>query len=351
MRHWPLLSIFFLALLFACGNDDEGFDNPNNEPPIDLDNFYDIVIQNEFTTPPAKVSVFFRVEDVNGDPVADLTQDQFSIFEKGRNDDEFKPISVDEADRVVSDNENVFRYNVMMLLDLSASVTNNHLNEVKAAASQFVHSTLGNDQNTSTRIGIFWFDGADNLHVLKDFTNIINELDEAIDDIQANMSSDNSTDLYGAVIKGTQITNARIQQDELVAFQSAGAMLIFTDGTDQAARYSREEAFASVDSFSSKINFYTVGLGNEIDEDVLERLGEKEAVLAANADELDENFNMISELIYKEINSFYLFEYCTPKRDGSGINELQIRLDFDDKAGSRETEFDATGFRSGCTLN
>ena len=352
MKFWKIVPIILtLGLFFACSNDDDGLGDGGDGTPVVEKDFFNIVVQNQYTTPPSKVSIFYRVEDINGDPVPDLDQNNFTIFEKGRNDEEFKPISVDEADRVISDNENVFRYNVMLLLDLSASVTNNHLTEVKASASQFVHSTLGSELNTSTRIGIFWFDGADNLHVLHDFTNKVNELDEAIDDITADMSFDNSTDLYGAVIKGTQLTNARIQQDLLVNFQAAGAMLIFTDGSDQAARYTKEEAYQTVDSLDDKINFYTIGLGNEIDEDVLESLGKKETVLAANAEELDEKFEQISELIYKEINSFYLFEYCTPKRDGSGINELRIKLDIEEREGSKDTEFDATGFRSGCELN
>ncbi len=352
MKFWNFVSVILtVSLLVCCNSDDEGADNGGSTPEENLSEFYTINIQDEFTTPPAKVSVFYRVEDANGDPVPDLSQDDFNIFEKGRNDTAFKTISKDEADRVISDNTNVFKYNVMMLLDLSASVTNNHLTEVKASASQFVHSILGTNLNTSTRIGIFWFDGADNLHVLHDFTNKINDLDDSIDEINGNMSFDNSTDLYGAVIKGTELTNARIQQDQLVDFQSSGAILIFTDGTDQAARYTKAEAYETVDSFSKNINYYTVGLGNEIDQDVLETLGKKATVLAEDGEELTEKFTQISDLIYKEINSFYLFEYCTPKRDGSGINELRIELKVEERSGSKETTFDATGFRSGCELN
>ena len=43
------------------------------------------------------------------------------------------------------------------------------------------------------------------------------------------------------------------------------SIIVFTDGTDQAARYSREEAYAAVENASEEIKYYTIGLGNEID--------------------------------------------------------------------------------------
>ncbi|WP_436798780.1 hypothetical protein [Maribacter confluentis] len=48
-------------------------------------------IQEQYTTLPGKVSVFFRVSDTSGNPVPGLTANQFTIYEQGRNDDCFKP--------------------------------------------------------------------------------------------------------------------------------------------------------------------------------------------------------------------------------------------------------------------
>ena len=343
---------FILALglcMSSCKNDSG--DDQVMEPTGPVEDFYNIVIQDEFTTPPSQVSVFYRVENSNGEPIADLLPDDFTVFERGRNDDDYKVISSDEGDRVITDNELIFRYNVMLLLDLSASVTNNHLPEIKEAASQFIQSVIGEGVNTSTRIGIFWFDGEENLHQLIDFTNNYNELQDAVNDINSDISQDASTNLFGAIINGTELIKGAINHDQLTNFLSAGAIITFTDGTDQAGIASRTEAYDVVDSSKNTINYYTIGLGSEIDETVLNNLGPKKFISAENGAELNESFTEISDLIYNEVNSFYLFEYCTPKRDGSGINALKIKLEKVDGEGDVETQFDAKGFRSGCELN
>jgi len=321
------------------------------EPIGPAEDFYKIVIQDEFTTPPSQVSVFYRVENSLGEPIADLLPEDFTIYEQGRNDDDYKVISSDEGERVITDNELIFRYNVMLLLDLSASVTNNHLLEIKEAASKFIQSVIGQGVNSSTRIGIFWFDGEENLHQLIDFTNNYNELQDAVDDITSGISQDASTNLFGAIINGTEFISSRINQDNLTDYLSSGAIITFTDGTDQAGIVSKTDAYAIVDSFKNKINYYTIGLGSEIDETVLNSIGPKKFISAENGEDLNASFTEISELIYNEVNSFYLFEYCTPKRDGSGLNNLKIKLEREEGVGDEETNFDATGFRAGCQLN
>ncbi len=351
MRITTFLTIILAFCLCTLSCKKDSSDDETMNPTGPTPDFYNIVVQDEFTTPPSQVSVFYRVENVDGEPIADLLPEDFTIYEKGRNDDDFKVISSDEGDRVITDNELIFRYNVMLLLDLSASVTNNHLSEIKEAASQFIQSVIGQGVNTSTRIGIFWFDGEENLHQLIDFTNKYNELQDAVNDINSDISVDASTNLFGAIINGTELIRGRINQDNLTDYLSAGAIITFTDGTDQAGIVKKSDAYEVVDSFKNTINYYTIGLGSEIDETVLNTLGPKKFISAEDGTELNASFTEISELIYNEVNSFYLFEYCTPKRDGSGINELKIKLDRMEGVGSKETNFDATGFRAGCELN
>ncbi len=59
-------------------------------------------------------------------------------------------------------------------------------------------------------------------------------------------------------------------------------------------------------------------------------------------------FNDISNGVAGQANSFYLFEYCSPKRDGSGENDLIIQVITGDRDGIVQTSFDATGFTGGC---
>ena len=43
-------------------------------------------------------------------------------------------------------------------------------------------------------------------------------------------------------------------------------IVIFTDGTDQAARFTEQEALTAVNNADENISFFTIGLGDEIDE-------------------------------------------------------------------------------------
>ena len=138
-----------------------------------------------------------------------------------------------------------------------------------------------------------------------------------------------------------------IDQNIAAGFQAAASVITFTDGTDQAARHLRSDAFDAVESASESIDFYTIGLGNEIDQDVLTALGPKSALSTDDPDDLANKFREIADNIFNEANSFYLFEYCTPKRDGSGINGLRIEVDVAEGQGAVNTTFDATGFESG----
>ncbi len=343
MRLSTILSLFIcVTVLFASCKKDV-------PEPVEPDGLV-ITIQEEFTTPPSRVSVFFKVETENNKPVSGLGEENFTIYEKGRNDDAKRLLSEDEATRIISDNSQVFRNHTMLILDLSGSVVNNSLEQTKAAAISFIEDVLAADVNSSSEVGVWWFDGADDLHSLIPFSNDRQALVSAVSAIQSNITTDNSTDLFGAILKGTAIAEATLTQAQTQDVLAAVSMIVFTDGTDQAARYAREDAYQAVEDASKAISYYTIGLGGEIDETVLTTLGPDAAVFADNTTVLNDKFAEIASLIFDEANSFYFFEYCTPKRDGSGVNDLFIHVEKDGMEGKRQTKFDATGFTNDCDL-
>lgn len=330
-----------LLFLIACKKEDT---RPNKSDSLK------ITIQEKYETPPSRVSIFFKVESENGDPVSGLTEDNFTISERGRNDDSPLLLSKDEATRVIGDNSQIFNYFNMLVLDLSGSVLNSNLDQVKSSASSFIDDIMDANGNSS-RTGIWWFNGRDQLHQLIPFTDNRAALKAAIEGIDPSISTDNSTDLFGAVLKSVAMAEGKLLETQLQGVLSAVSITIFTDGTDQAARYAKTDAFKAVDNASPDIHFYTIGLGNEIDETVLGRLGKSSSVFADNTAALSQKFEEIATLILNQANSFYLFEYCTPKRDGSGISDLHIRVDTELGVGTKITSFDATGFSDDCDLD
>ncbi len=362
------LPLYFLALLtmFSCGNaEDDVFFKSGSDTDTDTSNDLGegetvdeclgldeseliLSIQDQYTTLPGKVSIFFRVSDSDGNPVSGLTADDFTIYEQGQNDDCFNTISASESYARISSNSQIFKNNTYLVLDLSNSVLSSSLDELKTGSISFINNVMPTTESESTQMAIYWFDGEDELHLLNELTSSIDDLTTAINSITDDISSDPSTDLYGAVIKSTEIAESFISDTEDDEIIGAASIVIFTDGTDQASRYTEEDALEKVADADLNISFFTIGLGSEIDTEVLQSIGKTSSVFASNTAELEDTFNDISLIVSEKASSYYLFEYCSPKRDGSGDNNLAIQVTYGSKQGAVQTEFNADGFTGGC---
>ncbi len=349
----------FIFLVASCGNadDDVNFDlnlgSLGEGKPVDEclnlgENDLVLSIQDQFTTLPGKVSIFFKVSDTQGKPVPGLSASQFTIYEQGRNDDCFNTISTSESLARISPNSQIFNNNTLLVLDLSNSVLSSSLSQLKTATISFINNVMPAVEDPSFKMAIYWFDGEDELHLLNELTTSKDQLTLAVDSIDENISNDPSTDLYGAVIKSTNIAEDLLDASSSNQIIGAASVVVFTDGTDQASRYSEASALKKVNDANPNISFFTIGLGGEIDTQVLTDIGKTFSVFAGNEEELETTFNDISLRVSEQANSFYLFEYCTPKRDGSGENNLAIQVIDGSRQGAVQTKFNANGFTGGC---
>lgn len=358
LKYFSLFSLLFLA--FSCGNADDDVnlnlnfgDGLGKGKPVDAclnlgESDLVLSIQEQYTTLPGKVSILFKVSETDGNPVSGLDADKFTIYEQGRNDECFNTISKSESFARISSNSQIFNSNTILVLDLSNSVLSSSLNELKTASVSFVNNVMPASTEDSYKMAIYWFDGEDELHLLNDLTSSKQELVNAINDITDDISNDPSTDLYGAVIKSTQIAEELLKESIKNEIIGAASVVVFTDGTDQASRYTEQAALKVVNEASANISFFSIGLGAEIDTQVLTDIGKTFSVFAGNAEELENTFNDISIKISERANSFYLFEYCSPKRDGSGDNNLAIQVVDGSRQGAVQTKFSANGFTGGC---
>ncbi|QCX00053.1 VWA domain-containing protein [Aggregatimonas sangjinii] len=355
-----LATLFFIiCLAFSCGNADDDVNFGLNlgelgegktvDDCLNLgDNELIPSIQDQFTALPGKVSIFFKVSDSEGNPVPGLTADNFTIYEQGRNDECFNTISTSESQARISPNSQIFSNNSLLVLDLSNSVLSSSLTELKTATTSFVNNVMPTTTQESFKMAIYWFDGENELHLLNPLTANKDELISAIDGITDDISNDPSTDLYGAVIKSTDIASELLDASTEGEKIGAASIIIFTDGTDQASRFTQEAAQRKVDNADPNIAFFTIGLGGEIDTEILTDIGKTFSVFAGNKEELETTFNDISFRVSEQANSFYLFEYCSPKRDGSGENNLAIQVQQGSRQGAVQTKFSASGFTGGC---
>jgi len=359
MRFLSTGGLSVVLLLLSCNNSPyiDEFSEPTGiyglgrepDPCLGVDNAdYRLAILDQSTSSPAKVSIFFRVTDLAANPIDGLNDSHFSIYEQGRNDDCFSLISPTESERRTRTNPQIFKNQTLLLLDLSSSVLEESLDELKEAASSFIQEVMPDSPDGSTQMAIFGFDGQDRLIDIQALTGRKDQLLLSVEAISEQLSQDPSTDLYGSVLRITEEASMLVQQARTQSFVASASVVLFTDGRDQAARYSKDRALDVVENADSNISYYTIGLGTEIDTEVLEQIGKTFSAFASDRSELQYTFNSISDRLNSAANSYYLFEYCSPKRSGSGLNNLVVELNYDGKFGAVQTVFDANGFTSGC---
>lgn len=331
-----IISILFSISLSGCVNND------NSGQEIDVN-----LIESK-TELPAKIHLFFQVDLGEEHQFTTLEPSDFEIYE---NDSK---ISTLESQAQIQRDPGDYLYSSILMLDLSGSILNNaDLPKLKEAAITFIEQTIPAEGETlygTREMAVYWFDGEESVHPLVSYTPNSNELISGIEDIDEDISDDASTNLNGAVVQGLSIMNSRLEEIKGDSDASvAGSMVLFTDGTDQAGYVSTFEAVDSVRNANREHAVFTIGLGGEIDREILESLGKDGFELAEDSLELNNSFVAVAERLEAESNSFYVLEYCSPKRNGE--HTLELRATYEDMFGSFETEFSAEGFSGGCTID
>jgi hypothetical protein len=181
------------------------------------------------------------------------------------------------------------------MLDNSTSLAPN-IQEIKSAAITFVNNLM-----PKQKVAIYKF--SEKPVLIQDFTDNIALLTDAISSLTVGYAT---TDLYGAVVKGASKMKEEFSVDNIVE----SAMILFTDGKDTQGSHTIAEATSAVEGK----RVYTVGLGSEIDPEVLTMLGTSGFFPISDVNQLTNIFLQIEDELNKDANSFYWMRYRTPKR-------------------------------------
>tara|TARA_R110000868_G_scaffold37111_11_gene131575 strand:- start:14102 stop:15118 length:1017 start_codon:yes stop_codon:yes gene_type:complete len=330
-----ILLCIIATTLMACGKDNDS-------------NRFEMELIESKAEAPAKVRLFFKIDLGEDHLFESLEPADFEIYE------DKLIISRSESLAEIQREEGEFLFSSILLLDLSGSVLNeSELPSVKSAANSFINSVMPQESDEtfgSKEMAVYWFDGEEDVHILVPFTTNRDSLTSGIDSINESISSDNSTNLNGAVVQGLSIMNSRLTEARLDPdISAAGSLVIFTDGTDQASRVSTRDAQNAVKNAGKDNAVFTIGLGDEIDEGILKYFGRDGFELAANSFDLNTSFLAVAQKVESESKSFYVLEYCTPKR--SGEHTIELRALYEDMFGSFTTKFNADGFTGGCSID
>jgi hypothetical protein len=286
------------------------------------------------TSKPSNVAVFFSV-DREKEPVVDLLASDFNIYE----DD--KLVSVNESQQTIVNPEIASAHFTLLLVDMSASVSaSDQMHEIAAAAIQFV-GQVGKHQ----RVAVYAFDGSKNLYEISAFTPTEQQTAQGLNSLESFQSRDPSTNLNGAVVQALhELDKSMRTSDVPVRF---GTLVVFTDGTDRANRVPLQEMVDAVEASPNQV--YAIGVGNEIDDSTLSRVGKTGYIRVEDSSASAAAFNEIGERIVRFTKRYYLLSYCTPAR--AGKHKVTVEAVHDGDKGKLDYAFDADGFEPGCDPN
>lgn len=278
---------------------------------------------------PSNVAVYFTVDTRRGDPVPGLTAEQFRIYEDHR------LVSPFESKQTILNPEVAAKHYTLLLVDMSGSVTQSgQLPALQDAVARFT-SRLSSYQETA----VYAFDGRADLIPLRGFAPGSVTL--------ANFApQDPSTNLNGAIVKGVEVLEKQIDRSPVPL--RFGTLVIFTDGTDHAHRVERHELFRVLGDVNFEV--FVIGVGAEIDEAELTKIGRSGVALSKNPGQVGEQFDHIAAKIEGYSKRFYLLSYCSPARAGEHLMTIEP-FTSDGATGALEYRFNADGFGPNCDPN
>jgi hypothetical protein len=284
---------------------------------------------------PSNVALYFTVETTDGEPVGGLEAESFDIYE----DDQL--ISPFESKQTILNPEIAVEHFTLLLLDTSGSITESgSMHSLVAAASRFA------EKITKThKMAVYGFDGSPKLIPVTGFTSSPGSVTGGLAALSSRKARDPSTNLNGAVVEAVKVLEQALSRSRLPL--RFGTLIVFTDGTDRAHRVTEEEMHRTLDE--ANLNVFAIGLGVDVSEGHLSRLGRQGFVKADQEANIGAAFDQIAARIDAASRKFYLLSYCSPSR--AGTHRLRVVANAEKQSGDLSYEFAADGFGPNCDPN
>jgi len=254
------------------------------------------------------VNVFTTVTDSHGAPVANLTKDDFQLFEDG----------IPQSIRVF-EKESAIPLSIALAIDTSPSTLRDFKLEV-SSARKFVHSILRHEDNLSV------FQVTENVDQLTRYTSDIKFIERGID----NLRTGPGTSIYDAIF---------LCSESLLDREGRKVLVLITDGGDTTSKTDYNNALRRAQQAEAIV--YSI-IVVPVEADAGRNLGGEHALIQISKDtggkyyyaegvqQLDDAFNKISD----ELRTQYLLAfYPSRKVSDSPFRRLQVQLNKKDPDG------------------
>lgn len=284
---------------------------------------------------PNNVWVFFSVDAGKDEPVGGLEASDFKIYEDGELVSEF------ESQQTIQNPEVAAVMYTMLLVDMSGSVSESGQADALVDAAKSFSDKVGKTQ----KVGVYAFDGDAKIHSVVPFTEAQGSVEGGLEGLRKYKAKDPSTNLHGAVVEGLRELKKNLDRDKKPL--KFGTLVVFSDGTDRAARVSRDEMKQEIkDEKYKNYEMLAIGVGAEIEKAQLEDIGKNGTELATDQAKVKESFDKIAARIEAHMKRFYLLSYCTPARKGEHEVTIEAvqKKDGGERSGKLKYSFSADNF-------
>jgi hypothetical protein len=282
---------------------------------------------------PSNIAVYFTVDTTRGEPVADLTPSDFHIYEDGQ------PVSIFESRQTILQPEVAAAHYTLLLVDMSGSVAGSpDMEKVVSGAAAF-SGQVGRTQ----RVGVFAFDGSPHVTPVVPFGAGNPEATGRA--LMGYKTKDPSTNLNGAVVEAIKILEQQMNQSTVPL--RFGTLVVFTDGTDHAARVPRDSLLAAVND--ANVEIYAIAVGAEVTDREIRAIGRNGVFMSKSSADIQRGFQEIGARIAGLSRRYYLLSYCSPARAGSHMVEIEASKG--GRSGRLSYDFKADGFGPNCDPN
>jgi Ca-activated chloride channel family protein len=250
------------------------------------------------------VNVFTTVTDSRGAPVADLTKDDFQLFEDG----------VPQAIKVF-EKESAIPLSIALAIDTSPSTLRDFKLETNSAR-RFVHSILRNEDRLSV------FEVTENIDQMTRFTNDVKTIERGIDSLKTGPG----TSIYDAIF---------LCSESLLDREGRKVLVLITDGGDTTSKADYNGALRRAQQAEAIV--YSI-IVVPVEADAGRNLGGEHALIQISKDtggkyyyaegqqQLDEAFRKISD----ELRTQYLLAFY-PSRKVSDLPFRRIKVELNKK--------------------
>jgi len=283
---------------------------------------------------PSNVAVYFTVETRKGEPVANLTPQDFRIYE------DRQPVSILESKQTILNPEVAAIHYTLLLIDMSGSVVDSGDMPALIQAA----GTFGDRVGPYQKVAVYTFDGSPHLTPVVPFGGNVRS---GVSALGTRRPRDPSTNLNGAVIEGIRVLSQQMEHAPVPL--RFGTLVVFTDGTDRAHRASADDVDKALDVAGPTFETYVIGAGQEVDGKQLSRIGRSGTFASQNRADVQRGFDEISARIEAASKKYYLLSYCSPSR--AGEHEVEIEANGAGSSGRLAYRFNANGFGPNCDPN